>query len=341
MKREYDFSRARRAPERALPPKEERSKTTKVRITIMLDQEILRHFKDNASLPGAEPYQRQINNALRDYVKTRPKDLTTDPRKDPPSGWKGSQVLADHAHVGKRFVPPLVKMSGPWRDIHWVDQPLPELLWLGLLNEQYGLQVGAALGLLTARSAAKAAGRKRCFAITSAYSSLTEDERVSIVQSLRSAGALRRIRGALASLVGLYPACPFRFLYENQVAELETAATNSASFKRDLELFFNRYDKPATLMQANAIYIAFATDLLRVAKDTALASFPKISEYPATDISRRVGAAVRATVNVFFGEESGYESSPTWPRYFWNRGLEIEPCSHPPGTHGGVARNAN
>ena len=34
----------------------------------MLDADVLQHFKDEASRPGAEPYQTQINRALRAYV---------------------------------------------------------------------------------------------------------------------------------------------------------------------------------------------------------------------------------------------------------------------------------
>ena len=68
MKKEYDFTRAKRAKFRGLPPMAERARHTKVRITIMLDQDLLRFFKARAAEPGAEPYQTQINRALREHV---------------------------------------------------------------------------------------------------------------------------------------------------------------------------------------------------------------------------------------------------------------------------------
>ena len=40
----------------------------KVRITMMLDQELVGLFKKRAARPGAEPYQTQINRALREYT---------------------------------------------------------------------------------------------------------------------------------------------------------------------------------------------------------------------------------------------------------------------------------
>lgn len=42
----------------ATPPK-------KIRISILLDEDILEHFKQRAATPNALPYQTQINNELR------------------------------------------------------------------------------------------------------------------------------------------------------------------------------------------------------------------------------------------------------------------------------------
>ncbi len=68
MKKEYDFTRAKRAKFEGLPPEGERARHTKVRITILLDQDVLAFFKMKAAKPGAEPYQTQINRALREYI---------------------------------------------------------------------------------------------------------------------------------------------------------------------------------------------------------------------------------------------------------------------------------
>jgi hypothetical protein len=77
-------------------------------------------------------------------------------------------------------------------------------------------------------------------------------------------------------------------------------------------------------MQTNAIYIAFATDMLFVSSSTSLAKFPVVADYPHTEEAKRVGAAVRASIIGFFG--MSYDNSSPWPSYFWNRGLEIDPC---------------
>src|SRR2546426_12832248 len=74
MKREYDFSKAKRGPLRNLPPMSEIDRHTKVRITIMLDLDLLKFFKSRAGKRGEQPYQTQINQALREYVAAHSQD---------------------------------------------------------------------------------------------------------------------------------------------------------------------------------------------------------------------------------------------------------------------------
>jgi uncharacterized protein (DUF4415 family) len=40
----------------------------KLRINIMLDEDIIEYFKQRAALPNAAPYQTQINQALREII---------------------------------------------------------------------------------------------------------------------------------------------------------------------------------------------------------------------------------------------------------------------------------
>lgn len=61
MRKEYDFSQARRgAVEPASPGK--------TRITIRLDDDILDWFRDQADVVGGGNYQTMINAALREYI---------------------------------------------------------------------------------------------------------------------------------------------------------------------------------------------------------------------------------------------------------------------------------
>lgn len=75
MKKEYDFRTAKRAAFKGLPPLSELGRHTKVRITIMLDKDILEFFKARAAEPGAAPYQTQINQALREVAEGAETDV--------------------------------------------------------------------------------------------------------------------------------------------------------------------------------------------------------------------------------------------------------------------------
>ena len=69
MKKEYDFSKGKRGAVIA--------QTGKARITIYLDDAILKRFKAE-SLKTGKGYQTLINDALRSYLATSDKSLTAE-----------------------------------------------------------------------------------------------------------------------------------------------------------------------------------------------------------------------------------------------------------------------
>jgi len=62
MKRQYDFSKARRGP--VVPPT-----PGKTRITIRLDNDVIEHFQVIVDRAGGGNYQTLINDALREYIR--------------------------------------------------------------------------------------------------------------------------------------------------------------------------------------------------------------------------------------------------------------------------------
>lgn len=70
MKKEFDFSKARRSEFwKHMPPPDQLDRHIKVRITIFIDNDILKYFKARAAKRGKPPYQTQINQALREYME--------------------------------------------------------------------------------------------------------------------------------------------------------------------------------------------------------------------------------------------------------------------------------
>src|ERR1700730_3997069 len=61
MKRQYDFSKARRGPVRITPGN--------TGITIRLDNDVIEHFQAVVDRAGGGNYQTLINDALREYIR--------------------------------------------------------------------------------------------------------------------------------------------------------------------------------------------------------------------------------------------------------------------------------
>ena len=68
MRKEYDFSRAKRGPVVPVPP-------GKTRITIRLDDDLIEWFKRQVHAAGGGNYQTLINAALREYVDRKREPL--------------------------------------------------------------------------------------------------------------------------------------------------------------------------------------------------------------------------------------------------------------------------
>lgn len=235
------------------------------------------------------------------------------------------RVLSDHRQQGSRFNPPLVDAL-PLTEVKWIDQILPEMFWLATLNDRHGWARGAALALALATAARESTGSpgERWFAFLSDYSVLDEAQQARIVEHLRWTGDLAPLLEALAPLLSYYPECPLRFLTTHTLGE-EGVSAGLADLRILLDGLFDRTSLPALQAQANAVYLGFISGNLVVAPTISLARFPEVQNYPRTEVSRRVASAVRATVSMLIGERAT-SASEAWSRYFWNRGLELEPC---------------
>ena len=62
MRKEYDFSKAKRGPAVPVP-------TGKTRISIRLDDDIVEWFKTQVEAAGGGNYQSLINTALREHIR--------------------------------------------------------------------------------------------------------------------------------------------------------------------------------------------------------------------------------------------------------------------------------
>jgi hypothetical protein len=236
-------------------------------------------------------------------------------------------ILQDHKRHGKTFIPPFQHMLGPLSEISWVKTILPELLWIALIQDYHGHRDGIALITRFTRIARKCSSseKQKIFATASALGELAKDEKLCLQSELGAFGDLFDIQKPLLPLITLYPECPLRFLYS-------VKPNSSGEEKQDIERLknlvggmYNKISRDTMMVQATAIWLAFDSGVLKVSEGLALAKFPEIEKYPNTELSEKVAASIRSSIFMFFTEPH-YPKSPNWPKYFWNRGFEIDKC---------------
>lgn len=237
------------------------------------------------------------------------------------------KVLSDHKRQGKVLVPPFTATLGPIQEVSWIKTIIPELTWIALIQTRYGTKRGVELITSTARAARDAREDEQCktFAFTSDYCDFTPTEWKQVRKSLPAKDTLAPIQDAIEPLVAWYPQCPLRFLFTDPPEK--GSPEGLQQIKELVASLYNREDREPMLVQATGVWLAFDAELLVVNKDLALAQFPEIDRYPETELSRRVGSGVRAVINMLLGRANeGGTVQPSWPTYFWNRGLETSPC---------------
>lgn len=234
-------------------------------------------------------------------------------------------VLADHKRVKSKLITPFNDQLGPLNEVSWVNTIIPELLWIALIQVRWGPH--RCVEILTAFTRdLRASHVDRVGTVWAAAGEFeqvpTEELKRIVLQNEQNYGA--ELKVALRPLAALYPREPLSGIHDAE--EMTPSESDNALIKSVLTDLFDRSSVLATMTQAHAVWLAFDSGCLKVSADTSLAQFPRIDEYPETELSRRIAGAIRASINGFFGAAGPMCSNSEWPIKFWNRGLELEPC---------------
>lgn len=124
-------------------------------------------------------------------------------------------------------------------------------------------------------------------------------------------------------MLGIYPNCPLTRIFGTN-----NTIKNSyiLEIKEIIKALFDKTSIESTFSLGNIIYYNFVLGNLVVDSNSSLAQFPKLSDYPHTELSKMIASSVRASSNVIINEPLVMFNS-TWTNYFWNTGIIIEPCT--------------
>lgn len=236
------------------------------------------------------------------------------------------KILDDHKRKGKVLITPFnALLDRPLNEISWRKTILPEILWIGLLHSRFGDHEAVKLITEFCRLARKIECKsQKWFATSSSFLTLSEHQCAELAQALADKKLLKPLREGLQPLVVCYPKSSFTPILSGK----KSLKTNQALklIKETVTAFYDRSERSTVMAQADAIWLAFDADILKVAPGLSLAQFPEIEHYPATKLSKQIASSIRAGLNAMFGLKAHYPPDSPWPTYFWNHSLKIEPC---------------
>ena len=243
-------------------------------------------------------------------------------RKDCHVSKNRRRVLRDYRQEGKRFIPPFLQHMR-LKESRWMDDRVPELVWIALLIKAFGLKDGTAVAANVARAAAKCdQTSERAFAATSDYGELTDENKRCLRSALNADGMLDKVRRGLAALIRHYTEFPLAFLAERDEASQDDSGSTLDDLKATIDHISDRESPAAIFAQAGVVYIFFINDRLKVSPSSSLANFPAVEDYPLTDESRIVAASVRSVVTGLLTRDIPSD----WRNSFWNQGRCLGPC---------------
>ena len=233
------------------------------------------------------------------------------------------QILKGYQRKGKKFIAPWNQYHDI-QDVSWHTNLIPELLWVALINENYGEKDGAeisnSLSLLTQNTVKKFSKPNETFVFMNYFFLLNAEEKEEIFQNLGTTN-LYLIQKAIEPLVSLYPKCPLKFLYKSPMKIKKDKKNFTIIIKNVLEKLGDRRNRFSMLVQSNVVYMYFIVGKLFAFKGSELENLREMKFYPDTDLSQKVGSSIRATLNSFAGFE---EKNSDWRKYFWSRSLQLE-----------------
>ena len=208
--------------------------------------------------------------------------------------------------------------------ISWASHTMPELVWWDVIADKASHRFAARVAEEIAQYFKGRENRDCWWAFISDYSSLTDEDAVGLRAHLLRKGVLPQLMDSLADFLDLYPMCPLLRLSDRRPAGIIDVGYVSRFDDRmkDLE---DKRSRNGVLIQAQALYLGFILGKLFVKKGLALADFPEVENYPNSEHSLRVGAAICSSANMVAAKMLPKYSEDSWVQYFWNRSLDLRP----------------
>lgn len=271
-----------------------------------------------------------------DVVLNKPLQPTAIPLRGLSTAELGRQPLSLEAMVkkrnlkgykreGKRFIPPM-KQLPMVREQSYVNDMLPELIWLGLIHDRRGYRFGAKVleTIIEVTKAWPKNDKPRNYAVQAAYEVLTPEQKTELLEALTTASVLEDIRYAVAPLVLLYDGFALSF-----VGPPPTVIPREVLVQRITDCVrkhLDKYETPGIVLNGAMLLTRLVAGTIKIAAHIEIPDLNAVVERPDSDEARKAASFMRANA---IGEFGMLELPPTWAKHFWNRGADLAPCQLP------------
>lgn len=235
---------------------------------------------------------------------------------------KSKKVLEGYQQHGKKFIPPALQLKVPLQETSYVHNTLPEIIWMGLINDALGSREGSQLYIKLATTAKKIhkSDTHKHFALCSSYLLLTKEECLELVDAIGT-GAYKLLKKSLEPLIVLYEGFPLSFLGKNEETEGKSVLINR--MKHCVERHLDRFGTTALATLAGITHIGVVTGITHYRYEIPDLNTVITNQDP--EVTDKAAGFIRngaMSVVARAGELYGHD----WARSFWNQGLKIDSC---------------
>ena len=235
------------------------------------------------------------------------------------------KVLSDHIQKKKKLLPPLLAFAGEkHKSYSWTQDVMPGLIWIGLIQEMYGMHQGVDYISRLAGAAFKIMREetKPFFCLIDSFSQLSEQQKNELLKSIDAEGFLGEIQKALSGLFYFFPGSPLEFL-NTDPSRLTNEQDAQILLNKIIPLLIDRYSRNSTLVLSTGVYLGLNQGKIKIATDKIdmAEKFAHIPFYPDTKKSQMAASSFRSMAFIFSnsGNESKNEEQIKWTKFFWSQ----------------------
>lgn len=232
------------------------------------------------------------------------------------------KVLEGHKKKGAKFIPPMMQIENT-HEVSYLNDALPNLIWMGLVFEKHGYQKGVQLiSDFVSIAYEKCESENGNFSYLCYYSKLDVSIKSSIYRELKSKTILYPLQEAIAPLSCLFRFFPASFLKPHfKIDESQLIPRLKTVMKQSMD----RYSKMATAIQVTALYNLYVNRKIRIVKNIEIPDLNSIFVSPDSDEANKAASFARSNMNAELAFRKD-KISEGWVRDFWLQIYKLESC---------------